>query len=72
MREGVTIQHPLPDDLVELIAHRLRVLSEPSRIKLLDHLRNGEASVLELTAAMETTEQNVSVRYRRQFAANLY
>jgi DNA-binding transcriptional ArsR family regulator len=56
----VTIQHPLPDDLVELIAQRFRVLSEPSRIKLLDRLRDGEASVLELTAAIGTTEQNVS------------
>jgi DNA-binding transcriptional ArsR family regulator len=56
----VTVQHPLPDDLIELIAQRFRVLSEPTRIKLLDRLREGEASVLELTAAIGTTEQNVS------------
>jgi DNA-binding transcriptional ArsR family regulator len=56
----VTVQHPLPDDLVDLIAQRFRVLSEPTRIKLLDRLRLGEASVLELTAAIGTTEQNVS------------
>jgi DNA-binding transcriptional ArsR family regulator len=56
----VTVQHPLPDDLVELIAQRFRVLSEPTRIKLLDRLREGEASVLELTTAIGTTEQNVS------------
>ncbi len=52
--------HPLPDDLVELIAQRFRALSEPSRIKLLDRLREGEATVLELTSAIGTTEQNVS------------
>ena len=52
--------HPLPDDLVELIALRFRALSEPTRIKLLDRLREGEASVLELTRIVGTTEQNVS------------
>jgi DNA-binding transcriptional ArsR family regulator len=56
----MAVSHPLPDDLVELIAERFRALSEPTRIKLLDRLRDGEASVLELTAAIGTTEQNVS------------
>ena len=31
-----TLPHPLPDDLVELIAQRFRVLGEPMRIRLLD------------------------------------
>jgi DNA-binding transcriptional ArsR family regulator len=52
--------HPLPDELVELIARRFRALSEPTRIKLLDRLRDGEASVGELSAAIGTTEQNIS------------
>ena len=56
----MTVSHPLPDDLVELIAKRFRALSEPTRIKLLDRLRDGEASVLELTELIETTQQNVS------------
>lgn len=55
-----TISHPLPDDLVELVADRFRALAEPTRIKLLDRLRDGEASVLELTALVGTTQQNVS------------
>jgi DNA-binding transcriptional ArsR family regulator len=50
----------LPDDLVELIAERFRALSEPTRIKLLDELRDGEATVLELTERVGTTPQNVS------------
>jgi DNA-binding transcriptional ArsR family regulator len=54
------VAHPLPDDLVELIAERFRVLGEPTRIKLLDRLREGEATVLELTDAIGTTQQNVS------------
>jgi DNA-binding transcriptional ArsR family regulator len=54
------VAHPLPDDLVELIADRFRALAEPTRIKLLDRLREGEATVLELTALVGTTQQNVS------------
>ncbi len=59
-QHALTLAHPLPDDLVDLIAQRFRVLSEPTRIKLLDRLREGEASVLELTSAIGTTEQNIS------------
>jgi len=54
------VAHPLPDDLVELIADRFRALAEPTRIKLLDRLREREATVLELTALIGTTQQNVS------------
>ena len=39
---------------------RFRALAEPTRIKLLDRLREGEATVLELTALVGTTQQNVS------------
>ena len=44
----VDVPAPLPDPLVELIAHRFRVLGEPARIKLLDALRSGPATVGEL------------------------
>jgi DNA-binding transcriptional ArsR family regulator len=53
-------QHPLPDDLIELIARRFHVLADPTRIKLLDLLRHREASVQELTATIGSTQQNVS------------
>ena len=56
----MAVPHPLPNDLVELIAERFRALSEPTRIKLLDRLRDGEATVLELTELIGTTQQNVS------------
>lgn len=55
-----TVAFPLPDELVELIADRFHALAEPTRIKLLDRLREGEATVLELTALVGTTQQNVS------------
>jgi DNA-binding transcriptional ArsR family regulator len=57
---SMTHSHPLPDDLVELIADRFHALAEPTRIKLLDRLREGEATVQELTALIGTTQQNVS------------
>ena len=54
------IQHPLPEALAELIARRFRVLGEPMRIKLLDTLREEDATVNELTTAVGATQQNVS------------
>lgn len=51
---------PLPDPLVELVAGRLRVIAEPTRIRLLDRLRDGEATVQQLTDMLDTTHQNVS------------
>ena len=56
----MTLPHPLPDALVELIARRLRTIGEPMRIRLLDRLRDGEATVLELTNELGTSQQNVS------------
>jgi DNA-binding transcriptional ArsR family regulator len=56
----LALSHPLPDELVELIARRFRVIGEPMRIKLLDQLREGEASVNELTEALDASQQNVS------------
>ncbi len=56
----MSLPQPLPDDLVDLIARRFRVLGEPMRIKLLDRLREGEASVNELSEALAASQQNVS------------
>jgi DNA-binding transcriptional ArsR family regulator len=55
-----TLPHPLPNPLVELIAERLRVIAEPMRIRLLDRLRDGEATVQALSAATGASQQNVS------------
>ena len=56
----MSLPRPLPDELVELIARRFRVLGEPMRIKLLDRLREGEASVNDLAEALDASQQNVS------------
>jgi DNA-binding transcriptional ArsR family regulator len=57
---GMVIPRPLPDPLVELIAQRFRVIGEPMRIKLLDRLRDGSATVGELVEALDASQQNVS------------
>jgi DNA-binding transcriptional ArsR family regulator len=54
------VPHPLPEPLVDLIAQRFRVLSEPMRIRLLDRLRDGDATVHELQEALGASQQNVS------------
>ena len=51
---------PLPDPLVELIAERFRMVGEPTRIRLLERLRGGEASVQELADHVGSSQQNVS------------
>jgi DNA-binding transcriptional ArsR family regulator len=51
---------PLPDALVELIAHRFRVLGEPMRIRLVDLMRDGPVTVTELQAVTGASQQNVS------------
>ena len=56
----VSLPSPLPDPLVELIAHRFRVLAEPTRIRVLDCLREGPATVAEVQAGTGASQQNVS------------
>jgi DNA-binding transcriptional ArsR family regulator len=56
----MSLPRPLPDELVELIASRFRVIGEPMRIKLLDRLRDGGATVSELAGALGAGQQNVS------------
>jgi DNA-binding transcriptional ArsR family regulator len=46
--------------VVELIAQRFRVLAEPARIKLLDALRAGPATVGELGTRLGMSQQNTS------------
>ncbi len=54
------LPRPLPAPLVEAIADRFRVLSDPMRIRILDALRDGPATVGELAEALGTSQQNVS------------
>lgn len=60
MPPPAAIPHPLPEPLVELIAQRFRVLSEPMRIHLLDALRERELTVQQLQEISGASQQNVS------------
>ena len=54
------LPHPVPESLAEIISVRFRALAEPTRIRLLDTLRDGPLTVQELAARVDTTPQNVS------------
>jgi DNA-binding transcriptional ArsR family regulator len=60
MADTNPVPHPLPEPLIDLVAQRFRVLGEPMRIKLLDRLRDGDATVGELQQALGASQQNVS------------
>lgn len=76
--------NPLTPAAAELIARRFRALSDPTRLRILDALRDrGEASVSELTDLLESSQQNVSkhlaalhaegyVARRKQKTSSLY
>src|SRR5450755_1148957 len=71
MAKAAPVAHPLPEPLIELVAQRFRVLGEPMRIKLLDRLRDGEATVGELQEALGASQQNVSKHLRILHAAGM-
>jgi ArsR family transcriptional regulator len=50
----------LSAEVLELVAARFRVMADPLRLRLLHALEDGEMSVGELTAAVESTQPNVS------------
>jgi len=54
------MQTPLTPDAAELIARRFLALSDPTRLRIIDLLRDREASVRELTEALGASQQNVS------------
>jgi DNA-binding transcriptional ArsR family regulator len=65
------VSRPLPEPLIELVAQRFRVLGEPMRIKLLDRLREGAATVTELQEALGASQQNVSKHLGILYAASM-
>jgi DNA-binding transcriptional ArsR family regulator len=78
------LKRPLTPDAAELIARRFRALSDPTRLRIIDHLRSREeASVGELTEVLGSSQQNISkhlgallaegfVARRKQGTSSLY
>jgi DNA-binding transcriptional ArsR family regulator len=78
------MKSPLPPDAAELIARRFRALADPTRLRIVDLLRNrDEASVGEIAAEFGASQQNVSkhlsallaegfVARRKQGTSSLY
>jgi len=56
----MSLPSPIPVDLAELIAARLRVIGDPTRIRILDLLRDEELTVGEVTERLGTSQQNAS------------
>lgn len=50
----------MPDEMLELVAQRFRLLSDPMRLRILQHLQQGEKSVTELVDATGASQPNVS------------
>ena len=50
----------LSDEAIDLIASRFKVLSDPTRLKLLIALEHGEKSVTDLAEATRSTQSSVS------------
>jgi len=50
----------LTDDLFEPVAERLRVLADPTRLRILNLLRGGEHTVLEIADTVRASQPNVS------------
>jgi DNA-binding transcriptional ArsR family regulator len=58
--DAMSLPSPIPLDLAEMIAARLRVIGDPTRIRILDLLRDEELTVTEITDRLGTSQQNAS------------
>ena len=70
-RRSVTTARRLPKEAIEQVAERFRVLGEPTRLRLLEAMRNGERSVGDLVEAMDAGQANVSRHLRLLHDAGL-
>lgn len=61
MKTTPKVKSPLNPQAAELISRRFRALSDPTRLRILDYLRNQEeASVGEIAEVLGASQQNVS------------
>jgi len=57
---GRIVTDTVPPEVVQQVAEYFSVLSEPTRLRLLNLLRDGEKCVQELVDATQTSQANVS------------
>lgn len=62
---------PLSDRMMEVVAARFRALGEPLRLRILQVLEEGEASVGEIAERLEANQSNVSRHLRNIHDAGL-
>src|SRR6516162_1891736 len=56
----MALPHPLPEAYARTVADRFRLLGDPTRLRLMDLLRDGERSVGSLADELGCTQANVS------------
>ncbi len=71
MTGSVRLTHPVSDQLLEMIARQFRVLGEPMRLKLLDALRERDATVQDLQQVTGASQQNISKHMSLLLSAGL-
>lgn len=60
MKNGMQLPDTTPTEVVQQVAEYFSVLSEPTRLRILNVLREGEKCVQELVEATSTSQANVS------------
>lgn len=62
---------PLSDKMLELVASRFRILGEPLRLRILQLLDAGEATVNEIVEALHANQSNISKHLKLLYESGL-
>lgn len=54
----------MPPEVISMVAARFKILSEPTRLEILQQLQAGEMNVTDITEAVISTQPNVSKHLR--------
>jgi len=68
---GMQIPESAPPEVVQQVAEYFAVLSEPTRLRILNVLRDGEKCVQELVEATKTSQANVSKHLKVMMQAGI-
>jgi ArsR family transcriptional regulator len=61
-------KYPLTPDVLELIAHRFKALGDPSRLQILNALREGELNVSDIVEKTGLSQANTSKQLKQLHA----